>query len=79
MILNLNRTDSRVEWTLNKFVNDTKVSSTVDTLQGRDVIQSNLDGLEEWACANTMRYNKTDCKVLNLDWGNLQYQCRLEE
>ncbi|KAK4810519.1 LOW QUALITY PROTEIN: hypothetical protein QYF61_004482, partial [Mycteria americana] len=76
--------------TLSKFVNDSKLSGAVDSLEGkRDAIQRDLDRLEEWARANLMKSNVlvlagmeliffiANCKGLHLGWGNPQYQYRL--
>ena len=70
--------DSGIERTLSKSADHTKLCGAVDTLEGRDVIQRDLDRLERWDCANLLKFNKAKCKVLHMGRGNPKHKYRLD-
>ncbi|GAB0180122.1 mitochondrial enolase superfamily member 1 [Grus japonensis] len=70
--------DSGIECTLSKFANDTKLCGVVDTLEGRDGIQRDLDRLErlgeEWIESSP---EEKDLGVLVDEKLNMSRQCAL--
>ena len=62
----VDNTDSRIKYILSKFADNTKLSGTIDMLEGRSAIQRDLVRLEMQAHANLMKFNKVKCKVLHL-------------
>lgn len=72
--ISVSDTDSGTKGTLSKSVIDTRLCSAVNTLEGRDTIQRELDKLESWACVNLLKFNKAKYKILHLYWGNPKYK-----
>jgi len=69
--------DSGIECTLSNFADNSKMHGAVDTLDGRDAIQRDLDRLERCACANLVKSNEAKCKVLHTGRGNKKLKYRL--
>ncbi|GAB0185963.1 cAMP-dependent protein kinase inhibitor alpha [Grus japonensis] len=69
--------DGGIECILSKSSNDTKLCGVVNTLEGRDAMQRDLDRLERWARAKLMKFNKAKCKVLHVGRHNPKHNYRL--
>ncbi|GAB0176534.1 cAMP-dependent protein kinase inhibitor alpha [Grus japonensis] len=69
--------DSGIECTLSKFADNIKLCGVVNTLEGRDAIQRDLDRLERWAHVTRMKFNKAKGKVLHVGQGNPKHDYRL--
>lgn len=75
----INDTDSGINCTFSKFVDDTKLSCEGDTTEGQDAIQKDQEKLKKQAHENLTKFNRSKCKVLHPSQGNLRYKYRLGE
>ncbi|GAB0187705.1 hypothetical protein GRJ2_001235800 [Grus japonensis] len=73
----INDLDVGLEGVVSKFVDDTKLGGAVDSVEGGEALQRDLDRLENWAITNRMRFNKGKCWILHLGRGNPGYTYRL--
>ncbi|GAB0204298.1 mitochondrial enolase superfamily member 1 [Grus japonensis] len=73
----INDLDVGLEGVGNKFVGDTKLEGAVDSIEGGEALQRDLDRLENWATTNRMRFNKGKCRIPHLGRGNPGYTYRL--
>ena len=61
-----------IECTLSKFADDTKLSVGVNTLEGREAIQRDLDRLEKWTHENLMKVQEGQVQGAALGLGQSQ-------
>lgn len=66
-ILLINNLDNGKEYTLSKFIDETKWEEGVDTPDGHVVVQWELDRLEKWADRNLL--NSTQRNAKYSAWG----------
>ncbi|KAJ7425230.1 rna-directed dna polymerase from mobile element jockey-like [Pitangus sulphuratus] len=69
----INDIDSETECIFCRFADDRKLNSALETPEGRDAIQRDLEKLEKWVHENLMMVNKSMCNFLHLGSGNCRH------
>lgn len=62
LIVFINVIESGIKCTLSKVTDDTKLSAVVDTPEGRDNTQMDLDTFKKWGHESLMGFNKANCR-----------------
>lgn len=57
-----------------RFADDTKWAGAVESWEGWEDLQRDLDTLEHWAISNNMKFNKDKCWVLHLEQSDNGYK-----
>jgi len=71
--------DAGIKCTSIKFLDDTRLSGAVNTLEGREALENYTNRLEKWAHENLMRLSKAKCRLLHLGHINPTYSHKLGE
>ncbi|KAK4826204.1 hypothetical protein QYF61_006148 [Mycteria americana] len=75
----INNLDAGVECIISKFADDTKLGGDVDSLEGQEALQMDLDRLEHRAMINGVKINKSKCWTLHLGQSNVRHKYKLGE
>jgi len=75
----INNLDAGVEYTLSNFADDTKLGGAVDSLEGQDALQRDLDRLEHWSMIDGAKFNKSKCRIAHQGWSNARHKYKLGE
>ncbi|PKU38893.1 rna-directed dna polymerase from mobile element jockey-like [Limosa lapponica baueri] len=68
-----------LERSISSFAEDTKLEGAVDSLEGQEALQRDLDILEHWAMINGMKFNKPKCQILHLGQSNAGRKYKMAE
>ena len=70
------------------FADDTTLGGAMDSLEGREVLQRDLDRLQSWAITNPLKFNKSMCGfctwdgvilLIHANWGMRGWRAALQK
>ena len=67
-LVHINDLPEVVSGSISMFADDTKLYSTVSTMQDKAVLQADLDALAQWSDTWQLPFNANKCKVLHCTW-----------
>ncbi|RMC12669.1 hypothetical protein DUI87_10193 [Hirundo rustica rustica] len=73
----INDLDTGLEGKQSKFTEDTKLGRAVESLEGKEALQRDVDKSGSWAITNCMKSNKGKCQILYLGLGRPGFVHRL--
>jgi len=68
-----------VQCSISKFADGTKLGDAIDSPEGQEALQRDLDRLEHWAMINSMKVIKSKCRILHLGQSNTRPKYKLGE
>ena len=69
----INNFDELLEGFLSKFMDDSKLGGALDSIEGGEALQRDLDKLESCAITNNIKFNKSKHQILHLGRGKPGY------
>ncbi|GAB0182819.1 mitochondrial enolase superfamily member 1 [Grus japonensis] len=67
----INDLDVGLEGVMKKFADDTKLGGAVDSVEGREALQRDLDRLENWAITNHMKFKRASARLCTWEGATL--------
>lgn len=75
----INDLNSGVESAIMPNADDTELGGAIDSLEGWETLQSDLDRLEHCEVISGMKFKKSKCRILHLEYGNARHNYKLGE
>eukprot|EP00061_Rhincodon_typus_P014449 g41472.t1 len=69
-VIFINNLDVNVQGMISMFVDDTKIGSIMDSEEGYQKLQQNLDQLGKWTEKRQMEFNVDECEVSHFGKSN---------